>query len=967
MLVLPAIALLLAFLVYISVNTMLTQRLLFLPLAKLTGSVHDVNHDSGKIYGMERKDEIGELARAALDAWSDLNSQTIAIKQRDTLLQAGNQAAALLLDADMEKFEDSLYRSMGIMAKAVNADRVYIFKNHLHEGDLCTTQLYEWSEGATPQQGTKYTVNVSYSKTIPDWGEALSKGECVNSIIHDMWPLSREFMEATQIVSVFIAPIFVKDEFWGFVGFDDCENERKFTENEASILRSACLLIGDAFLRNDITKNLQETADKLEERTRSLELETTMLSTLFDSIPDLIFVKDLSLSYLQCNKSFAEYFACSKEEMIGKSDTDADGVAFSDEEAREYNERDRKVINERKTIVVEEYVPRADGVKQLFETIKAPLVLNGEVIGILGIARDITLRKEMEEAVLGASRSKSAFMASMSHEIRTPMNSIIGFSELAQDDDIPEKTKDYLQKIQSNSEWLLQIINDILDISKIESGKMVLENIPLDLHSIFASCRTVIMPKAIEKGLVMHFYAEPSVGKRLYGDPTRLRQVLVNLLSNAVKFTNSGMIKMQAFVKSVAANSITMCFEVKDSGIGITPEQMVTIFDPFIQAETGTTRKYGGSGLGLSITKNIVEMMGGDLSAESIPGVGTKFSFEIKFDAIDIADDEKLEELIVFDDLEKPTFVGEILLCEDNAMNQQVVREHLARVGLKTVVAENGEEGVCIVKNRVLSGGKEFDLIFMDIHMPVMDGLEAAFKISALNIKTPIVALTANIMSNDLELYKTNGMSGYLGKPFTSKELWKCLAKYIPVASLSEADANQLHKEDEKLLRRLRVNFVRDNENTYDKIINAVGAGDMVLAYRLAHTLKSNAAQLGKKQLQYAAEAVETMLSEGKNLLTEEQTESLKKELKSVLDELAPFIAKAAPVKKLESVDKEKALALIEKLEPLIINSDTASLKFLDELYAVFGDGKFARQIEDFEFKLAAATLEILKRKLAAQ
>ncbi|MCL2266331.1 MAG: ATP-binding protein [Treponema sp.] len=207
-----------------------------------------------------------------------------------------------------------------------------------------------------------------------------------------------------------------------------------------------------------------------------------------------------------------------------------------------------------------------------------------------------------------ASISKSTFLANMSHEIRTPMNSIMGFSELALDGEAEPKTRDYLGKIITNAEWLLQIINDILDISKVESGKMELESIPFDMHALFSSCRALILPKASEKGIILHFYAEPSLSKQPLGDPTRLRQVLINLLSNAVKFTNSGMIKLQAVVTNVAENSIAMHFEIKDSGIGMTPEQIEKIFDPFTQAETGTTRKYGGTGLGLTISKSIIDL-----------------------------------------------------------------------------------------------------------------------------------------------------------------------------------------------------------------------------------------------------------------------------------------------------------------------------------------------------------------------
>jgi CheY-like chemotaxis protein len=384
----------------------------------------------------------------------------------------------------------------------------------------------------------------------------------------------------------------------------------------------------------------------------------------------------------------------------------------------------------------------------------------------------------MEEAALAASRSKSVFLANMSHEIRTPMNSIVGFSEFALDEDASPKMRDYLTKIQINAELLLQIINDILDISKIEFGKMELEKIPFDMHELLAGCRALITPKAAEKEIALHFYAEPIIGKKPLGDPTRLRQVFVNLLSNAVKFTNSGVVILNAKVIEKSERTIKMYFEVKDSGIGMTPEQIEKIFDPFMQAETGTTRQYGGTGLGLVITKSIVELMGGTLSVESAPGIGSKFSFDITFDTIDI-DEDRLEKKIALNELEKPLFEGEVLLCEDNVMNQQVICEHLARVGFKTVVAENGKIGVEMVKDRREKGEKQFDLIFMDIHMPVMDGIEASTKIIELDAGIPIVAMTANIMSGDLEKYKQSGMSDFIGKPFTSQELWRCLLKYI--------------------------------------------------------------------------------------------------------------------------------------------------------------------------------------------
>ncbi|MCL2185368.1 MAG: ATP-binding protein [Treponema sp.] len=750
------------------------------------------------------------------------------IEQRDMLLQTVNKAASLLLDSGISDFEDNLYKSMSMMARAVDADRAYIWKNIFYNDEMCSTQLYEWVEDSVMPQGKDFTNNVSYNKFLPDWFDILSKGECVNNIASNFQFSTYKFLSATQVKSAFVAPIFVQDHFWGFVGFDDCHIERMFTVNEASILNSGCLLIGNAFLRHNMTLELKDTA----------------------------------------------------------------------EEAK------------------------------------------------------------------AANNSKSSFLANMSHEIRTPMNSIVGFSELALDDDIPHKTRDYLSKILENSEWLLQIINDILDLSKIESGKMELENIPFNLHELFAACRTVIMPKAIEKGLAMHFYAEPSVGKKIYGDPTRLRQVFVNLLSNAIKFTNTGLIKMQASVKDIGSNSVTMFFEIKDSGIGIASDQLKKIFDPFVQAETGTTRKFGGSGLGLPITKNIVELMGGSLNVESTLGVGSKFSFEITFNAVDSTEDDSYTRRIIFNDMEKPTFEGEVLLCEDNLMNQQVICEHLARVGIKTEVAQNGKIGVDMVKKRIRKGEKQYDLIFMDIHMPVMDGLEASVKILELDAGIPIVAMTANIMSNDRNIYINRGMSDCVGKPFTSQELWRCLMKYFKPITWQKEDITERQKADNALHQKLINNFVKNNKGLMSEIKKALDTSDIELAHRLVHTLKSNAGQLSKTLLQKTAEDAENCLKDGKNLLASWQIEALETELNVALTELTPLVFEPALPNVTELLDINSALEVLEKLETLLEDGDTECLTYISKLQMIPESGELIRQIEEFDFQPATKTLSDLKSKI---
>ncbi|MCL2843908.1 MAG: ATP-binding protein [Chitinivibrionia bacterium] len=566
------------------------------------------------------------------------------------------------------------------------------------------------------------------------------------------------------------------------------------------------------------------------------------------------------------------------------------------------------------------------------------------------------------ETAEDATKIKSIFLANMSHEIRTPMNSIIGFSELAQCGDIPEKTREYLCNIQESAEWLLEIINDILDISKIESGKVVLEHIPFDLSQIFAHCQQLIIPKIKKKDITLYCHSEPFVGKKLLGDPVRLAQALTNLLSNAAKFTNVGTIKLLATIEASDEKSVRIKFEVKDSGIGMDEKQIAKVFDPFIQADDSITRKFGGTGLGLTITKNIIEVMGGTLSVESGLGVGSNFYFTLKFDLT--KDTSEKSENVPVDELEKPNFNGEVLICEDNYLNQWVICDHLARVGLKTAIAHNGKEGVDIVESRIKNREKPFDLIFMDIHMPVMDGLETASKITRLGSKTPIVAITANIMSSDLELYKKVGMADCIGKPFTSQELWRCLIKFLPVESFASVEKSEMSAEEIKLQKLLKVNFVKSNQNTYEEFKKALEEENIKLAHRIAHTLRSNAAQIGEKRLRAAAEKAEGMLTNGKNLLNEREKNALETELKTVLDELAPLMDKTEDEHKVEKItDTNIIRELLEKLQPLLENRDTECLNLLDKIRAVPNSEELVKQIENYNFKVALTILETLKKE----
>ena len=591
---------------------------------------------------------------------------------------------------------------------------------------------------------------------------------------------------------------------------------------------------------------------------------------------------------------------------------------------------------------------------------------------VAGYTRDMReLEKVIEErrraeSAEESSKAKSRFLATMSHEIRTPMNSIIGFAELALDnseDMLNPVIAGYLTKIKESAVWLLHIINDVLDISKIESGKIELENVPFDLLEIMLRCQSVILPETREKGLELNLCADKLKNKKLVGDPVRLYQVLMNLLSNAVKFTNTGLITLTSIVKTMSESSALMRFEVEDSGIGMSEEHIKGIFEPFTQADSSMTRNYGGTGLGLAIANNIVKLMGGVLTVESTVGSGSVFAFEANFETVSAPDhiSENFEREIK----EKPRFSGVVLVCDDNPMNREVICEHLMRLGLLTVTAENGKIGVDLVAERLDKNSEPFDLIFMDIFMPVLDGIGAAAKIKELGSPSPIVAMTANIMAGDLEHYRKNGIPDCLGKPFTAQELWRVLLKYLVPVSTTKEDNREEERKNNELRHKLQKSFVKNNLNVYEQLADAVKQGKTEYAHRLAHTLKSSAGLIGKAELRAAVSEIEAILKTGSDAVPEDKMNRFKTELEKTLSELAPLLNDGsggeADISK--TPDAGQIAELLDKLENMLENRNPACAELLPDIRAVPGCAELARQIEKYDFKFAAGTLREIKKK----
>lgn len=524
------------------------------------------------------------------------------------------------------------------------------------------------------------------------------------------------------------------------------------------------------------------------ETQRRTEEQRLLLDTIFSSSPDLIWYTDASSRYLAVNPRFAALFGLPSEEMLGKTASEL----YPSEKARAAVTNDKIVVRQRTPLRTEAELTFFDGHMETVESVRTPIFdQKGHVVGILGVSRDITERtktaralrqtqRDLERAATlatQANEAKSQFLANMSHEIRTPMNAILGFSYIALQGELPENVRDAFQKIHSAANGLLCIINDILDFSKMEARKLELELTPFSLTQEVLAVLDIIHTRTMQKGIGLDacLPAENALGGPLRGDAGRLRQILLNLLGNAAKFTGKGGVLLEVELTELTEKSATLLFSIHDTGIGISREELEKLFRPFAQADGSITRRFGGTGLGLVISKELVELMGGDLQVESKAGFGSTFSFTLTFERADEVKKPAAAEPAAEENL----LAGKrILLVEDNAINRMIAAELM---GFWDIIVDEAEDGLEAVEK---AGSTTYDAVLMDIQMPHMDGF-AATQLLRRELRLhslPIIAMTAHAMIDDRDKSLAAGMNDHITKPIQPDVLRATLLKWLAKA-----------------------------------------------------------------------------------------------------------------------------------------------------------------------------------------
>jgi signal transduction histidine kinase/CheY-like chemotaxis protein len=489
----------------------------------------------------------------------------------------------------------------------------------------------------------------------------------------------------------------------------------------------------------------------------------------------------------------------------------------------------------------------------------APLLGDdGEVYGSIGIHWDITEMKQLEFELKGArykaeesSKAKAMFLANMSHEIRTPLNGIVGMAEQLAQSQLDADQRYFIDIMRSASSTLLSIINDVLDISKIESGKFSIEITPFNLNETIRRTLSIFGEKAKQTNISLDIELMDDRGIMHLGDPHRLSQVLFNIVGNAMKFTQAGYVRVTSNLSRGENDICFVSFSIEDTGVGMDIAYLTKVFEAFTQEDASITRKFGGSGLGLSIARSIVHIMGGTIEIESEKGKGTRVNIRIP---MRISNEKTKQDIVEMTDLQKSLKGLRILAVEDNELNRMVLQVILKKCEVVVTIAHNGQEAIKLIQEQ------EFDLVLMDVQMPIVDGLEATKYIrEELKLSTPIIGLSANAMREEVEICKQAGMNDYLVKPYSERVLVEVMKKWSPevMATESTKDGNEVAEElDLSVLRQYVGNDIgalRDVVTGYlkhlppqlDRLELALVGSDVLALRHELHQLKASMEIIG--------------------------------------------------------------------------------------------------------------------------